>query len=244
MDNLWSAMGSVFRGPHHAAPTTPAYKESISSKFLSPNSTPFPPPPASDTSQLRSLLDRTSSRPTTPKPYSIDILDARQYPLALPIDPDDSVTCLNVHGTHIFVGTSSGSILQWNIATNTYSRTFELPNPDAPSVVCLASSTRRLFAGYSDGSIRSFSLSSGACVRSISSAHNGPVTTLCYTSEGRLYSGGEDGPINEWDARSLRRKWILPGHQGRVDGICAMAGKVYSCGKDCKIMVWDMANGE
>ncbi|KAJ3183579.1 hypothetical protein HDU85_002008 [Gaertneriomyces sp. JEL0708] len=223
MDSFWSATLSVFRGPG-GSPLNEKPRESR---------------PGSPWRQLSNSSIIAASK-TSQAP---EIL-----PLQLPVKsltPSNTITCIARFNDALFLGTEGGMIFQSDIPTDVVSpRSFGDSSHHA--VTALACTHRRLFAGYHDGALRSFSLSpttSGSGNRSIAAAHTGPITAICVTEDKRLYTSGEDGSINEWDPRSLRRKWILPGHRGRVNALCTSGGKVFSSGEAGEIHVWDMSTG-
>ncbi|KAI9106208.1 WD40-repeat-containing domain protein, partial [Phlyctochytrium arcticum] len=174
----------------------------------------------------------------------------------------DAVTTLSVVQDSLFIGTKSGAVVEWDVDNQTVIRTYQ-PTPEdeallegeessesksteCAAVTALTCSSRKIISGSADGALRVWSVATGACARSLLAAQKGAVTALTHTPEGRLYSAGADGIINEWDARSLRKKWMLNGHSGAVTMLYAGpsgSGRLFSAGSDHTIRVWDLNTG-
>ncbi|KAJ3047785.1 hypothetical protein HK097_011221 [Rhizophlyctis rosea] len=209
------------------------------------------PTPDSDSSETSPQNDQSEHLPgehsqSQPQPSAHHQYETDACILTLTPEPRRPLTALTIHDGRLFAAHTDGTISEWDLASGEVTRTFSAnsssSNHNANPITTIAAGGRRLFSGSEDGTLKSWSLNSGSLVRSVN-AHEGHVTSLCFTKEGRLYSGGSDKTINEWDPRGLRRKWILSGHTRWVLSIVSGGGKLYSAGSDGVIRVWDMATG-
>ncbi|XP_010888175.2 telomerase protein component 1 [Esox lucius] len=85
------------------------------------------------------------------------------------------------------------------------------------------------------------------CVRSVLRGHNGGVTCLAFSTDGKeLLSGGKDQALMVWKVSSSPPALVqsLPHCHGDWITGCAWGSDcVMSCSSDCKIRLWDLKKG-
>lgn len=69
------------------------------------------------------------------------------------------------------------------------------------------------------------------------------MTCCCFDEEGFCYTAGTNGYIQVWDQNSQLERTIKA-HAGEVGAVTAEQGKLISGGKDNKIVVYNMSNGD
>jgi len=84
-------------------------------------------------------------------------------------------------------------------------------------------------------------------------AASGRIRSMCTASDGRVWSGGSDGVIREWNFTSckvpegkagFRLSRNMSGHLGAVTGLALMKGVLWSGGVDGTIRLWNIESGE
>ncbi|KAI9338714.1 WD40-repeat-containing domain protein, partial [Zopfochytrium polystomum] len=155
----------------------------------------------------------------------------------------------------LYAGGRDGTITEWDLATGLDCRTLatSVPNPTlntkkSVTALCTLPNSSRLFSASEDGSLTFWNLATAQPIRSYR-AHDGYVHAVCVSPEGRLYSGGADRLINEWDVDTGRRHWVLAGHTRWILALTACPasannGRLYSAGNDNTVRVWDLASGK
>ncbi|KAJ3108104.1 hypothetical protein HDU97_002339 [Phlyctochytrium planicorne] len=147
------------------------------------------------------------------------------------------VTAICVSESILYTGDHQGTVTSHNLATL---QEITYPRSHTKAITSLFAFNSRLFSAAEDGCLAIWQNSTA--VRTIR-GHEGSVTAVCVTPEGRVYTGGADRVVNEWDPASGRRLWVLQGHTKRVTALCSSAGRLYSGGNDHTVRVWDMASG-
>lgn len=151
---------------------------------------------------------------------------------------------LSGDGCRVYAGDTHGNIYEW-IIENKNSHPHRVFTGHKKRVTALVANETSLFSASEDASVKVWDLESGNCTRSVN-GHSGAVLSICITSEGRLYTGGIDKTINEWDPWTGRRQWIMTGSE---DVICALACSpscpktIFSAGNDATIRCWDTTSG-
>ncbi|KAJ3330705.1 hypothetical protein HDU76_005045 [Blyttiomyces sp. JEL0837] len=81
------------------------------------------------------------------------------------------------------------------------------------------------------------------CIQTLEGQPRRPVTSIC-VNEGKLYAGGRDGAIAEWDlASGLLTRTLAPGHSKGVTSICTSGSRLFSASEDGSVMVWNLTSG-
>ncbi|RKO84771.1 hypothetical protein BDK51DRAFT_38530 [Blyttiomyces helicus] len=259
----------------------------------SPPPLPTPSPPRSHRDR-EPPLPPTSPQPlyptAQPSPSPRAILSPPLTILATP----SPLYALCLTQTALFAGAADGTIREFSLPDLTHRRSLQLHSqrrgPNSPTttaqphksaapaarVTSLAvHSSRRVCATTADGSLASYSTVSGGHVRTVAGAHDDRAVNAILNvpvaddtgSPGRLYTAGDDGAINEWEGKSLRRVWRLGGGaavavpEGEagsggasaasggsgVDRLMCLVvkdGALYSAGSAGVVRVWDMQTGE
>jgi len=152
-----------------------------------------------------------------------------------------------------------GKILVWNFRESGQGPTKEIQAPG--SITCLNHYEGYLVAGLPDGSVLAYSTQSDRPLLRIV-AHDGPVTSLHFTSQNFLVTGGADGLIKFWNLfdggdhtknyvvleipgekpRLIKR--VYEGHMGPVTALQADGEKIVSGSLDGSVRAWDLESGE
>jgi len=76
--------------------------------------------------------------------------------------------------------------------------------------------------------------------------HAGPVLSVAVAPDGSsLASGGSDGMVQVWDARTGQQQFQLAGHRGPVHSLAYSAdGTLASAGQDGTVWIWNPRTGE
>ncbi|KAI8905943.1 WD40-repeat-containing domain protein [Gorgonomyces haynaldii] len=136
----------------------------------------------------------------------------------------------------LYFGLQDGSIVESDINGN-----FSNYVAHSEPITCL-SYGKYLYSCSHDGLIKYWD--NGFLVRELQ-GHNGHITALVYTGT-KLYSGGADKTINEWDPETGRRKWILTGSRGWIMCLASspsLPSRLFSADTDHTIRIWDTSSG-
>ena len=103
--------------------------------------------------------------------------------------------------------------------------------------IAVAPGDRLIAAGDADGGVHWFT-AGGTRVRPAATAHQGPVTRLAFSGDGRrLVSAGEDGAVHWWDAATGERL-ATERHASGVWALATAGDTVWSGGDDRRIHRW------
>ncbi len=167
--------------------------------------------------------------------------------LALAFSPD---------GGQFLSSADDKSMILWDIESGEIRQRTSSPSdtinavtfsPDGQTIAGGSGTYRYLVEGeYEDNNIHLWDATSGTEIKQIS-GHEGPVTALLFTADGRqLLSGSVDETVRLWDVESGEQIRRFDGHTGGVfdlslspDGRYAASGAV-----DGSVIVWDLENGD
>lgn len=167
----------------------------------------------------------------------------------------DAVQCLLMHQGCLVSGSADATIRVWDVQTRrvltTCTRPAALRQYEHTAVHSLGHcavngrAPETLWSGHWGGSIHLWNAPEGVLLRSLEGVHEGPVWALqplAHTSE-LMASGGADGAIRLWDARTPRPAGEL--HSGAP--VYALAATheandsvLVSAGYDGALKVWDV----
>lgn len=152
-------------------------------------------------------------------------------------------------GEHLALGTNSGEIGIWDIATGKILRQI-LSHRDRVGVMSWNSSFT-FSSGSKDRSIKTFDLrNQHSEIFSIPRAHSAEVCGLKWSPDGtRLASGGNDNRVSVWSGETLTSECTFSGHTGAIRALgwyphkrgILISGGGYS---DKSLRVWNMACNE
>jgi hypothetical protein len=119
----------------------------------------------------------------------------------------------------------------------------ESPLGSFTSLSC--SRTNGLLAASARTSVISLWLTVDWSLRGRFGAGTGTVWTVAWAADGRLVSGGEDGVLRAWDARSGRCTLAVEAHSDTVARVAASlrASLVVTLGHDETVAAWSLAGG-
>ncbi|KAI8895112.1 WD40-repeat-containing domain protein [Globomyces pollinis-pini] len=201
-----------------------------------------------DYPELTELLHEQSLLGLDSSPDSVNIpiikFNSQTHkPISLP--NNFPVTALAFSNNLIYAALANGDILEYSIDSNLHSQPTKILRLHSDKVTAIVASFSHLYSASIDSKIVIWDLQTGDPVKTII-GHTGPVLSLCLTDQGKLYSGGHDKTINEWDPRSGRRKWILTGSKGAIYALTSSftcPNTLFSAGEDQVIRAWDTTSG-
>jgi WD40 repeat protein len=130
-----------------------------------------------------------------------------------------------------------GTLWQWPSANSAMERKYDLPH--FISCVAWPMNGRFLAFGAADGSV--WGISEKGDAEALDGRHEGTVESIALSPSGELLvSGGADGTLRLFDARSRRQLAVLRGHTNRVRQVAISpdGSMVASCGADGTVRVW------
>jgi WD40 repeat protein len=141
-------------------------------------------------------------------------------------------------GGTIATGYDDGTVKLWNMQTREPSSVFKICDKDVLAL-SFSPDEQTLAAGCADGKIQLWRSHKPPITLD---GHSGPVSSLVFSSAGRLASGSEDKTVRVWDGFTGQQLWASNAHQ---DGILAVAfssdaKKLASASKDKTVKLWDV----
>ena len=128
--------------------------------------------------------------------------------------------------SRVFITCAGSDIRVWNALDRRELLRIQVPNLTCHSIN-LTNDGSLILSGWSDGKVRAFYPESGAVKFVIHDAHALGVTAVCASMRGdRIITGGADGKVRFWDARSLKMISSLCEHKTRVS---LLVGAVQVC---------------
>ncbi|KAJ1552108.1 hypothetical protein HK405_012642, partial [Cladochytrium tenue] len=168
--------------------------------------------------------------------------------------PRRAITCICVGADgHVYVGARDGGV---GAIDGSAPGDFRPPHARGVTALCALAGGALLASGSEDGTVAVWDARTGRRTRSLR-AHAGCVAAVCAAvadgsvdadgvpspAPAHVFSGGADGAVSEWDARTGRRLWILAGHSGGVLALAAGPARVSSAARDGSVRVWDTRSG-
>jgi WD40 repeat protein len=161
--------------------------------------------------------------------------------------PKHDLTCLafTPDGKVLATAGSTGPIRLWEVTTGKELRQIK-DRALAARAVAFSPDASRLATAGADGVVQLWETATGKpWLRG--EAHEGPVSALAYTRDGRFLAtgGGADGMLRLWDARTGGSVRALGGHDAAVQclDVSPDGRTVVSGSPDGTIRFWDLENG-
>ena len=153
-----------------------------------------------------------------------------------------STTALAVIGDRLaFTASKDGSVLRWDLKSNTKTRIFPVEGKVGPPIHALAASTDGSYVAFGgqDMFVHVWDDKEQKLVQSFK-GHRGRVSCVSF-QEGtkRLFSGSHDRTIKVWNLDEMCYVETLFGHQDEITGIASlMKERCVSCGRDRTVRLW------
>ncbi|XP_076756807.1 cilia- and flagella-associated protein 52 [Xylocopa sonorina] len=148
--------------------------------------------------------------------------------------------------SEIFATTGKNDIRVWKLITQKELLRITVPNFTCSSL-CFDSKGGCIISAWNDSVIRGFALNGGNLVFEINRAHTKSVSTVTITNDDcRIISGGCDGQIRIWDAKSEIRHLlqVLKEHRGPITSLRVSPDNksLLSSSIDGTCILWDLRN--
>ncbi|KOC68786.1 WD repeat-containing protein 16 [Habropoda laboriosa] len=148
--------------------------------------------------------------------------------------------------SEIFATTGKNDIRVWKLTTPKELFRITVPNFTCSSL-CFDSNGGSIISAWNDGAIRGFALNGGKLLFEINRAHTKSVSTIAITNDDRkLVSGGCDGQVRIWDAKSEMRHLlhVLKEHRGPITSLHVSPDNesLISSSTDGTCIMWDLRN--
>jgi len=144
--------------------------------------------------------------------------------------------------SRVFITCASNTIRVWNAAERRELLRIEVPNLTC-NCVDLSADGSMIISGWSDGKVRAFLPESGTLKFVIHDAHPNGVSAVAATNDcQRIISGGKDGRVRMWNARTQVMLASLKEHKAEVSSIRVRANdeECVSASCDGSCIVWDL----
>jgi WD40 repeat protein len=103
---------------------------------------------------------------------------------------------------------------------------------------------RRLASASFDGTVKVWDLAAGQLVLTLA-VDPGGACGVAFHPDGRRLAGiGTDGGVWVWEAAADRGPYYLEGHAGRLHGLTAAGGRLFSVAADRALKEWDLVTGQ
>nr|XP_033335885.1 cilia- and flagella-associated protein 52 [Megalopta genalis] len=157
------------------------------------------------------------------------------YDLAFPRDHSE-----------IFATTGKHDLRIWQLRTQKELLRITVPNFFCSSL-CFDGNSATIISAWEDGAIRGFALNGGNLVFAIDRAHTKSVSAVTITNDDcKLISGGCDGQVRVWNAKSEMRQLlhVLKQHRGPITALRVSSNdeNLISSSTDGTCIVWNVRN--
>ncbi|KZC13749.1 WD repeat-containing protein 16 [Dufourea novaeangliae] len=148
--------------------------------------------------------------------------------------------------SEIFATTSKHDIRVWKLKTQKELLRITVPNFICSSL-CFDRNSGTIISAWDDGAIRGFALNGGNLLFVIDRAHTRSVSAITITNDDcRLISGGCDGQVRVWNAKSEMRQLlhVLKEHRGPITSLHVSSDdkNLISSSTDGTCIIWDTRN--
>lgn len=153
-----------------------------------------------------------------------------------------STTALAIHGDKTaYTSSKDGSVLRWDLKTNTKTRIFPSEGKVGPTIHALAVSSDGRYAamGGKDQYVHVWDDKERKIVQSFK-GHRGLVSCLAFQKgTHELFSGSHDRTIKIWNLDEMCYVETLFGHQSEITGIASLLKeRCVTCGRDRTVRLW------
>jgi WD40 repeat protein len=147
------------------------------------------------------------------------------------------------------LGRSDGPVLPVGLLLTPAGEVIETPGPvdvevpPSPEVRALAASPDgKLLAGARDGAWVTLWDLATKQERCRIRALDGLVTSLAFAGDGKLWTGGTDGDLAQWDVAVVPARLLIrtPAHPGGVEHLACSGRVLASAGVDNVVKIWDL----
>ncbi|XP_043524972.1 cilia- and flagella-associated protein 52 [Frieseomelitta varia] len=150
------------------------------------------------------------------------------------------------NSSEIFATASKNDIRIWKLANQKELLRITVPN-FACSSICFDSNGGSIISTWNDGTIKGFALNGGKLLFEINSAHTKCVSTVTITNDDdKLISGGCDGQVRIWNAKSELRHLlqVLKEHRGPITSLHVSPDNksLISSSTDGTCILWNLRN--
>ncbi|KAI9239861.1 hypothetical protein MVEG_05303 [Podila verticillata NRRL 6337] len=153
------------------------------------------------------------------------------------------------NGQYLVTGSMDGFIEIWNYLTAKLRKDLKYQAEDnlmamETAVLCLGFSkdSEMLASGAQDGKIKVWKVQTGQCLRRYSPAHNGGVTSVCFSPDGtQVLSASFDMTVRVHGLKSGKMLKEFRGHTSYVNhaSFSADGTKILSSSSDGTVKIWD-----
>ncbi|HEU5476108.1 MAG TPA: P-loop NTPase fold protein [Actinophytocola sp.] len=149
-------------------------------------------------------------------------------------------------GRFPLVATSPSTVRVWDpvrtTAVSARTNMFELASPTAAMV---SADGDWIITGHADGAVRSWDRVTGEQVREFRAAHEGPVTVLAVSPDGRIVSAGQDGRIHvlPGPTRTVPAALVSGAGEIRTMALTTDGQQIVTGGIDGTVRIWDRPTG-
>jgi WD40 repeat protein len=162
-------------------------------------------------------------------------------------DTFGSILCLALssYGDLLAVGTATGEIRLWHVASGLPLKTLR-GHPDWVWSVTFSPDGRTLASGSDDQTVRLWEVNSGRCLNTLH-GHTNTVSSLAFSSDGRtLASGSDDQTVRLWEVISGQCLNTLHGHSHWVSSVAfSPDGRTLASGSDDQtVRLWEVISGQ